>query len=295
MVLYGMQIVSDIAFDIALPSQGEYKETIYLSSHVPSSFAQALTCGTYLHTTHKHKIYLYSNQDIAQPMLKKQPFCYEVKGLLKFYWYHGETTLYYKRQNASLAQFTFWFTHPFFPLFLSMESYYVLLHGSAIEIAGKSILILAPFHSGKSTFTHYINQQNNPLICDDILPTFIENGQIHYAPSHPYSRPFREAETLGHRVPHYRHTFGKIDAIYILRNHQTSLPTTICSVKGVEKFQCVKQNSIIYTLKNFRLTHEQYLGKLLNSLAFFILDRPWGKEHLAKSYHTLKKHIEETL
>jgi len=291
MILYGMKIDSDIEFSLSLPSDGDYKDTITLSSNIPQTLKESLTCGTYLHTTHEHKVYLYSNQEISKPLQNNQPFCYEADGLVRFYWYHKDKTIYYEIIDASIDVFSFWFVHPFFSLFLSIEEYFVLLHGSAIEIEGKSILLLAPYKSGKSTLTNYISKQNHKLIADDILPTFIQDSTIYYAPSHPYSRPFRGAKTLGILTDNYKTTFGTIDAIYILQNLEDITSTTISPIKGLEKFQLVRKNSLIYTLPHIRIKHEKYLGVLLNSIEFFTIKRPWGKEYLHDTYQAIKNHL----
>jgi len=290
MILYGMQLLGDIELPLTLPLEGEYKDTITLSSDVPQSLKDGLCCGTYLHTTHEHKIYLYSNRDISEPMVANQPLCYEADGSVRFYWYHKSKTIYYEILETTMEEFSFWFVHPYFSLFLTIEEYFVLLHGSAIEIDGKSILFLAPYKSGKSTLTHYLSQQGHKLIADDILPTFIQNDKVYYAPSHPYSRPFRGVQALGVLMKNYKTTFGTIDTIYILRNNNADSSVSITPVKGVEKFQLVRKNSLIYTLPYIRIRHEKYLGVMLNSIDCFVIDRPWGKEHLKEIYNAIKKH-----
>jgi len=295
MILYGMQLLSDMEFSLTLPLEGEYKDTITLSSNVPQSLKEGLTCGIYLHTTHEHRIYLYSNQDISEPVAANQPLCYEAEGSVRFYWYHKTKTIYYEMLDATIEEFSFWFVHPYFSFFLTIEEYFVLLHGSALEIEGKSILFLAPYKSGKSTLTHYISQQGHKLIADDILPTFIQDDKVYYAPSHPYSRPFREAKTLGVLMENYKTTFGTIDAIYVLQNSHDNISVTITPVKGVKKFQLVRKNSVIYTIPHMRLKHEKHLGRLLNSIDFFVMDRPWGKVYLEETYTALRDHILEIL
>jgi len=291
MILYGMKIDSDIEFSLSLPSDSEYKETITLSQNIPQTLKESLTCGTYLHTTHEHKVYLYSNQEISKTLQNNQPFCYEADGLVRFYWYHNDKTIYYEILDASIDVFSFWFVHPFFSLFLSIEEYFVLLHGSAVEINGKSILFLAPYKSGKSTLTNYIVKQGHKLITDDILPTFIKNNQIYYAPSHPYSRPFRETKTLGILEDNYKITFDTIDTIYLLQNYDNTTKTTITPIKGLEKFKLTRKNSLIYTLPHIRIKHEKYLGILLNSIDFFVIKRPWGEKYLHDTYKAIKKHL----
>jgi hypothetical protein len=292
MVVYGTKVISDIKLKFDLPTDAPFKYTIHLSSNIPKDFNQQLTCGTYLHTTHNHKIYLFSDRDINQELKPSQPLCYEVDSKVRFYWYHGSTQIYYELIDITLEAFSFWFLHPFFPMFLSIEEYFVLLHGSAIEIDGKSILFLAPYKSGKSTLTHYIYKQGHHLITDDILPTFVEDNQLYYTPSHPYSRPFRQAQSIGYKVTKFKHTFGKIDKIYIIRDsHQDDNSITITPLQGIEKFKLIKQNSLIYTFKGLKLKHEKHLGLLMTTVDVYLLQRPWGKEYIHNIYEAIKNHL----
>jgi hypothetical protein len=288
-----MKIVSDIDLNLKLPQDAQFKDTIYLSQNVPKAFQTQLTIGTYLHTTHNHRIFFYSNKEINEPFCDNQPLCYEAEGVVRFYWYHKSTQIYYELINPHTNKFAFWFTHPFFPLFLSIERYFVLLHCSAVEIDDKAIVFLAPFKSGKSTLTNYMCNHGARLIADDVLPTFIKDNQIMCATSHPYSRPNRGAETLGEYISDYVTTFKPITSIYILQNDSEASKTTITPIKGIAKFQMARKNSLIYTLKHFRMEHEKHLGLILNQIPFYQIQRPWGMDYLSDTYQTIRNHIQE--
>jgi len=297
MILYGTKIISDITFNIKLPNKQEYIYTIYLSSKIPKNFKKKLKYSSYLYSTYNHKIYLYSNQNITKNFYKYQLFCYEIKNYCRFYWYHGTNNVYYEFLNNSSHKLNFLFIHPFLPMFLNIEEYFVLLHGSAVDIQNKSILFLAPYKSGKSTLTNYIaKQSDNKLITDDILPTFIYNDKVLYSPSHPYSNIQKESQTLGIYMKEYKQTFGCIDIIYILQREQNNTgDITITPLKGLKKFELIRKNSLLYTLKSLRLQHEKHLSFILQHIDCFLIEYPWGKEYLPKLYETIKTHIDKTI
>jgi len=292
MILYGMKILSDIDLHLNLPTQGYTKSTITLSSDIPPPLKSKLTIGTYLHTTHEHRIFFYSDSEISKPFYEHQPLCYEAEGVVRFYWYFGDNTIYYEILSAP-KKLAFWFAHPFFPLFLSIEKHYVLLHCSAVMIDDKAVVFLAPFKSGKSTLTNYMCHHGAKLITDDVLPTYIADDRVYCVASHPYSRPYRGAETLGEYISEYDNDPHLISAIYILQNDSDTTKTTITPIKGIEKFTLTRKNSLIYTLKGFRLEHEKHLGKILSTIPFFKISRPWGMEYIDETYQSIRKQIQE--
>jgi hypothetical protein len=96
---------------------------------------------------------------------------------------------------------------------------------------------------------------------------------------------------LGEYIDQYDNDAHPISAIYILQNDSDTTQTTITPIKGIEKFTLARQNSLIYTLKGFRLEHEKHLGKILNTIPFFKITRPWGMEYIDETYSHIKKHL----
>ena len=293
MIIYGMKIISDLEFDLDLPNDIIYKDTFVLSKNIPSTLKYNLNYNTLLHTTKMHKVYLSSNQDTSQKPSRNQIFCYEIEGIAKFYWYHQDKTIYYEFLDQDIGKFTFWFIHYFFSFFLSIESYAVMIHASAVEIDGKSILFLAPYKSGKSTLAHYITKQGHKLITDDILATFIQDNKLYYHPSHPYTNPYRQNYSLGIKVTNYKTTIDTIDMIYVLQNSFEDIPIDIKPLYGIEKFTLVRKNSLLYTKKYIRITHEKHLQKLLENTKVFMIKRPWGTQHIPLLYKAIYKHIKQ--
>ena len=89
MIIYGTEIISDICFpqDFSLGTAARY--TIKLSSKVPAKRKSAITCGFPFYQAHGRHVYLYSNRDL-ETSEKGQPWCYEVKDVVRFYWAGGE-------------------------------------------------------------------------------------------------------------------------------------------------------------------------------------------------------------
>jgi hypothetical protein len=290
MIIYGTKIISDIGFQTRLFEDGDYIHTLKLSSLVPKQIHRQLFCGTYLHTTHQCKIYLYTHKDIKNEFTSNEPLCYEIDSKLRFYWYHGTFDIYYEMIDVTQKEFEFWFIHTFLSFFLSVEKHFVLLHGSAIEIDNKAVLFLAPYKSGKSTLTYYMStKHNHKLITDDILATFMKSDKIIAVPSHPHSRPNRGFWELGYHIKEATNRFKSLSSIYILADDRSDT-IHIQEIKGIEKFILAKKNSIIYTLPNIKLEHEKYFGQMLNTIPFFKINRPWGKRYIPQVYNTILQH-----
>jgi hypothetical protein len=296
MVIYGMKVECDMPFPLQLPQEGDFRASVTLQAQPPASLQSDLTCGTCLHTTHGRRVFFYSDRPLYERFSPLQPLCYEAEGAVRFYWRYGERHIYYELlEEGTVELLAFWFCHPFFPLFLSVERYYALLHCSAVMIDGKAVVFLAPFQSGKSTLTHYMCHNGAKLLTDDILPTFESDNRVMCASSYPYSRPYRKLQPLRDQVNDFETSFQPISAIYILQNHSNINTTTITPVKGIEKFTLAKQKSLIYTFKGFRLEHEKHLGKILNNIPFFKISRPWGVEYMDDTYQSIRNHIQESI
>ena len=74
---------------------------------------QNLDIGTDFYSSHGRELMLYSNREFTQS-IKGQPWCFEVKNIVTFYWKSGQSTIYYKLEiDGNNELLTFWFTHIF--------------------------------------------------------------------------------------------------------------------------------------------------------------------------------------
>ncbi len=292
MTVYGTKIKSDIDFSLDLSHETETRYELKLSSKVPDDIKSAIICGFPLFRSHGRKIYLYSNR-VMDSNEVGQPWCYDVAGVVKFYWFGGEQTIYYELDEAHDTKLlSFWFIHQMLPMYMTLEGMCDFIHAGAVEVDGKPILFIAPSMGGKSTLTDHFIKKGHSLVSDDKVPTFIQEGKFMAVPSHPYHRPFREFEVFGLRVQHEAQTFKPIHAFYVLEKSEENENTTIEEIYGFEKFDMLLDN-YIYTFTYLKPKRLKYLGKMVNAIRVFRVKRLWDMKKLDEVYHTICKHSKE--
>jgi hypothetical protein len=289
MTVYGTKITSDIEIPLELEQKTEIRHTLDLHAKAPASLKNRLRCGFQFLFAHGRKVYLYSDREFARSV-KGQPWCYEVQGVAKFYWYSGEREVYYELGEEGNAELLgFWLVHLFLPLYLAFEEIYDFFHAGAVEIDNKPILFIAPSMGGKSTMTDYFIKQGHTLVSDDKVPTFIDEGKFMAVGSHPYHRPYRKLEELGYRVKVFSSSFKPIHAFYILQSVDENAEVGIEEIKGYLKFDLLLPNYLFKFpfLKTQRL---KYLASLLNQVKVFRVNVPWQKERLPEVYEAICQH-----
>ena len=289
MTVYGTKIKSDIDFPLDLFHETEVRYEVELSSKVPVELQNAITCGFAFYWAHGRKVYLYSDR-VFDGSEAGQPWCYEVKDVVRFYWYGGERTIFYKLDDEGTDNLLgFWFIHLLLPLYLTLEDMYDFLHAGAVEVEGRPILFIAPSMGGKSTMTDFFIKQKHPLISDDKVPTFIDNGKFMAVGSHPYHRPYRKFEDLGYRVKYFTADFKPIHAFYALESAEGNAEISIDEIKGFEKFDALLPN-YLYMFSHLRPKRLNYLSKMLNNIKVFRVNVPWDMERLGEVHDTICDH-----
>lgn len=289
MIIYGTKIYSDIQFPLTLPCNGSTEYELKLSANPPKHIKQAITCGFPLYFAHGRKVYLYSNQVMGRSD-HGQPWCYEVKDVLSFYWQSGEPVIYYVMNNSCTPELlSFWFIHLLLPLYFTLENMYDFLHGGAVEVNNKPIIFIAPSMGGKSTLTNLFLQQGHTLLSDDKIPTYIKNNTFLIAGSHPYHRPYRSFEDLGILSKRFQHLGVPIHAFYSLRKSAPRATIKITEIKGFKKFDTLMPNYLYMFsfLKEHRLS---YLAKMLHTIKLFEIRVPWDLKRLKDVSHQISKH-----
>jgi hypothetical protein len=237
-------------------------------------------------------VYLYSDR-LFDGADAGQPWCYEVKDVVRFYWVGSEQTIYYEfDENGNPALLAFWFIHLFLPLYFTLEGKYDFLHAGAVEIDGRPILFIAPSMGGKSTLTDYFIRQGHPLVSDDKVPTFVRDGQFMAVGSHPYHRPYRKFEELGYRVKHFMTEFAPIDLFYVLEPAASDADIVFEEISGFEKFDCLMPN-YLYHFSFLKPRRLQYLSEMLNSLKVYRIQVPRNLERLDVVYEAICAHNRE--
>lgn len=289
MNVYGVKIESDIVFPLVLPENSFHRYVVQLSSQVPVSLRSAVTCGAPFYAAHGRKVYLYSDR-VFDGYEAEQPWCYDVAGVARFYWISGERKIYYEwAEEGTVELLAFWFIHLLLPLYLTLESMCDFLHAGAVALAGKEILFIAPSMGGKSTLVDYCLKQGDALISDDKVPTFIEGEQYMVSGSHPYHRPYRKFEVLGDYAEHFQSEARPIHAFYVLEPSEPDAEIRITEVKGMKKFEILSPN-YLYTFPFLVQQRLLYLGRMLDNIKMFTLQRPWDLSCQAAVYAALSEH-----
>ena len=292
MTVYGTKIKSDIDFPLDLLHKTEVRYEVELSSKVPAELKKSITCGFYLYWAHGRDVILYSDREFDGSEIG-QPWCYEVQNIVKFYWIGGERTIYYELgEKGDVNLLSFWFIHLLLPLYMTLENMYDFLHSGAVEVEGKPIFFIAPSMGGKSTMTDYFIKQGHPLISDDKVPTFIQDGEFMAVGSHPYHRPYRKFEELGYRVNDFTMDFKPIHAFYELEGVKGDADITIEEIKGFAKFDALLPN-YLYMFSYFKPKRLKYLSSMLNNIRVFHVQVPWDVERIGEVHKQIVEHSKE--
>jgi hypothetical protein len=289
MTVYGTKIKSDIDFPLELSHETETRYEVELSSKIPVELQGSITCGFYLYWAHGRDVVLCSDREFEGSDMG-QPWCYEVKDVVTFYWIGGERSIYYglgEKGDASLLGF--WFIHLLLPFYMTLENMYDFLHAGAVEVDGNPILFIAPSMGGKSTMTDYFIKQGHPLISDDKVPTFIADGKFMAVSSHPYHRPYRKFEELGYRVERFTTSFKPIHAFYVLERVKGDAEITIEEIKGFAKFDVLLPN-YLYMFSHLLSQRHKYLSQMLSTIRMFRVCVPWDKEQLVEVHDRVCEH-----
>ena len=289
MIVYGTKIKSDIDFPLDLSHNTAARYEIGLYSNIPDAFKNVITCGFHFYWAHGRDVYLYSDREFDGSDFG-QPWCYEVKGVVRFYWVGGERTIYYELdENGTAELLSFWFIHLLLPLFFTLEKMYDFIHAGAVEVEGKPIMFIAPSMGGKSTMTDYFIKQGHTLVSDDKVPTFIADGEFMAVGSHPYHRPYRKFEELGYCVDNFVAEIKPIHAFYALEGVEGDGEVTIEEISGFTKFDVLLPN-YLYMFSYLKVQRLTYLSKMLNNVRVFRVQIPWDMARLNEVHDAVCQH-----
>ena len=235
------------------------------------------------------QISLLTNHDFTMPD-DNQPWIFYVEDVISFAWKTKSSTIRYRYHNLATDEiFRFWLYHVVLPIYFSISQKYRFLHAGAVEIDKKTVLFMAPSFGGKSTLTDYFIQKGHALVTDDKMATYESKGKYYAVPSHPYHRPFRTVETLGHICQNPATKMRPIHAIYMLEKAQADGEIRIRQLKGVEKFSHLHKGGEM-NFSFFTPQYVAYLAALANSVSVFSITVPHSLERLEEVYMMIKEH-----
>lgn len=289
MKVYGTRIRSDIDFPLDLPDDTSARYEVELSSAVPVGLKKSITCGFPFYFAHGRDVYLYSDREFDSSEVG-QPWCYEVKDVLRFYWIGGQSSIYYELDETGDENLlSFWFIHLLLPLYFTLEDKYDFLHAGAVEIEGNPVLFIALSMGGKSTMTDYFIRRGHTLISDDKVATYIEDDKFFAMGSHPYHRPYRRFEDLGYHVEYFATESKPINAFYKLESTDGDAEILIDEINGFQKFDILMPN-YLYMFSFLRAQRLKYLASMLNQIRLFRVQVPWDMERLGEVYDAVCEH-----
>jgi hypothetical protein len=237
-------------------------------------------------STHGRELLLQTDRPIAASVLG-QAWCIEVSEVVRFSWFGGEHAVEYELlANGTPKLLCFWFVHIVLPMYLTLERGYDFIHASAIDIAGRCAVFIAPSTGGKSTLADYFLQCGHPLVSDDKVAIFDREGQYWAVPSHPHHRPYRETEVLGHPVSNFASGAMPIAAFFALEPSEPDSAIELTEVDGFRKFEELSP-SYLYDFEHLRARRLQWLAGLARQLPVLRLRRPWNLQRQDEVYQAI--------
>ena len=239
--------------------------------------------------SHDRELCLHTEWELARSA-PGQPWCLGVKNVVHFAWEGADPVIYYQLQEEGTQPLlVFWFVHIFLPLHLTLERGWDFIHGAAVEVDEQPIMFIAPSMGGKSTLADYFLKQGHPMLSDDKVATFLQEGHYYAVPSHPHHRPFRQFEVLGHPVEHFAAQARPIHAFYVLEQAEPDAKIEISEVTGFRKFEELLPNYLF----SFSFLQEQrlhWLAQLADQSLVYRVSRPWDLERMHETYEAICEH-----
>jgi hypothetical protein len=236
----------------------------------------------------------HNNQDREISLcIKTDSFVFKVKDVVSFEGFTKTNEVFYQLHEKGTQQLLeYWFTHTLLPIFFTLTNKYYFLHAGAVKVDNTNILFMADSMGGKSTMTDHFLQKGHPLISDDKVGTFEENGKFMLVSSYPYHRPYRKFEDLGYKVENFVEGSGHLDVIYMLDVNETYDKVTLEELKGIEKVSLLIRGTDIglpVHLKE-RFAH---VTALANATPVFRVHIPKDLERLSEAYEQIVKNTKQ--
>ncbi len=195
-----------------------------------------------------------------------------------------------KGKESSDKLIEYWLYHTFFPILLTFESKYYLLHAGAVEIENTPVLFIADSFGGKSTLTDFFIKKGHTMISDDKVATFEKNNMIFSVPSYPYHRPYRKMEDLGLFVKNFAEESKPINCILNLVKSDDNSDIIFNKISGIEKFKALKYATDIDLPINQKQRFKA-LTNIANKVDIYDITIPWDLNRLEEVYQAILEFI----
>ena len=288
-LVYGAVLETGLDLSEYLVAGNSGRYSLELTERSGSVPRQVLEVCTPFVSSHGRDLFIYSDREFARSK-EGQPWCFEVSGVVRFCWVSGQGGIEYEALEQCTDQLlAFWLIHIFLPLYFTLEGRYEFIHACAVEVAGDSILFVAPSTGGKSTLTDFFLKQGHALISDDKVATYLEDGTYFAVPSHPNHRPYRKFEDLGYRVEGFSATARQVDAFYALQGVEPGAEVTISEISGHQKFARLLPN-YLYNFSFLKGQRLKYLAEMVNTVPIYRVEVPWDLKRLEEVHDVIFEH-----
>lgn len=219
-----------------------------------------------------------------------QKYIFTVVNVVSFAWENSKNDISYRLyKHGTPKLLKYWFSHIVFPVYLTLEKCYHILHGGAVVIEDVPVVFMASSHGGRSTLTDYFLQKGHALITDDKLGTYKKDDKFYCVSSYPFHRPYRDIETLGVLVDNFDTQIRLLKNIYVLEKLDEKADIQIIKLTGIEKFRQLRYGSEI----DFSFLFEKgvkYILQLLNQIDIYKITIPWDLNRLGQVYGAIIEH-----
>lgn len=237
------------------------------------SFADSIS------TTHGRSLILSSDAELDVRRVG-QSWMIAIDKVAAFGWRSGEASISYKTfKDWTAARASFWFAHIVLPFYLALEGDAQFLHASALEWNNHAILFTAPSFGGKSTIAKYLYDQGFIWMSDDKVGIRFRNDRFLASPSLPFSRPFRESESLGTPVERFSRQPRELGAVFRLRTSDAFEAVSTTRLDGFRKYESL-WDSDFFGFYSRRQVRFEWLARLADRVPVFELKCPWGLDRL---------------
>ena len=283
-------LVTSLNLGAYLSERNNGKYSLELIEYKEKKISKHYLKRTSVATSHGRKLAVLSDREISHSE-PGQAWCFEVDGIVRFHWLGASRRIEYERlELCTEPLLAFWLIHIFLPLYFTLEGLYEFIHACSVDVAGKSILFVAPSHGGKSTLADFFLKQGHTLISDDKVATYLHNGKYFAVPSHPNHRPYRKFEDLGYRVRNFSPDSRSIDAIYALQAVKTDADVTISEISGHYKFARLLPN-YLFNFSFLKVKRLKYLAEMVSAIPIYCVEVPWDKDRLNEVHDAICRHL----
>jgi len=254
---------------------------------------------------------LFENENVN---ITKTEFVLNVPEVAKYYVQNGKEIIVEQYEKSNIKNVKLFVLGSCFGAVL-MQRKSIPLHGAAVNVKGKCVLILGGSGAGKSSLSAGFVEKGYRILSDDVIAITIQNNEYYAHPSYPQQKlsyitlnelnidksEYIKVDYMDEREKYYiprRDQFEKnkmkIEYIIDLRKKDI-LSVEINELKGINKIGLLKKNTYrAFLLKYCDLLKNQFINfsKIATQAKFYMISRPENIYTVDKQIEIIEKLIE---